>query len=108
MLGPLGAMTVAPSVGQPDERIGLPPMYWVENTLEERVASSDPEPIKLVPSGRVKPRRISLGHLDMSPSPLTVAVPGAQRWTEEEFNTGTSLAGSRSKRVKVRGYTEVE
>ena len=56
------------------------------DTLEERVASSDLSRSNWCPGDQVKPRRISLGHLDAGNHTLTVAVPGAQRWTEEEFN----------------------
>lgn len=56
------------------------------DTLEERVASSDLSRSNWCPGDQVKPRRISLGHLDAGHHTLTVAVPGAQRWTEEEFN----------------------
>ena len=56
------------------------------DTLEERVASSDLSRSNWCPGDQVKPRRISLGHLDAGNHSLTVAVPAAQRWTEEEFN----------------------
>ena len=56
------------------------------DTLEERVASSDLSRSNWCPGDQVKPRRISLGHLDAGNHTLTVAVPGAQRWTEKEFN----------------------
>ena len=56
------------------------------DTLEERVASSDLSRSNWCPGDQVKPRRISLGHLDAGNHTLTVAVPDAQRWTKEEFN----------------------
>ena len=56
------------------------------DTLEERVASSDLSRSNWCPGDQVKPRRISLGLLDAGNHTLTVAVPGAQRWTAEEFN----------------------
>ena len=56
------------------------------DTLEERVASSDLSRSNWCPGDQVKPRRIQLGHLDAGHHTLTVAVPDAQRWTEEEFN----------------------
>ena len=57
-----------------------------EDTLEERVASSDLSRSNWCPGDQVAPRRMGLGRLESGPHTLTVAVPGAQRWTEDEFN----------------------
>ena len=56
------------------------------DTLAERVASSDLSRSNWCPGDQVKPRRIQLGQLGAGHHTLTVAVPDAQRWTEEEFN----------------------
>jgi hypothetical protein len=56
------------------------------DTLEERVASSDLSRSNWCPGDQVVPRRVGLGALSAGTHTLEVAVPGAQRWAEGEFN----------------------
>ena len=56
------------------------------DTLEERIASSDLSRSNWCPGDQVVPRRVRLGLLGASAHTLEVAVPGAQRWAEDEFN----------------------
>lgn len=56
------------------------------DTLEERIASSDLSRSNWCPGDQVVPRRIALGTLESGTHTVEVAVPGAQRWSDEEFN----------------------
>ena len=56
------------------------------DTLKERIASSDLSRSNWCPGDQVVPRRVALGALSAGTHTLEVAVPGAQVWTEDEFN----------------------